>query len=362
MRALLVGEGDLSHGALVRRLGSGLASLPGVEARVEVIEEPGWPERALITRVPGLGHLDVQPLRWQLRYSVHARRLLRRHGAEADVALVNTQACALLAREPMERLPVVLSVDTTGRQFAELEYWRPRNRLAAASDRPIAALERRGYAGARRILTWTEWSAGSLVRDYGVPAAKVEVLHFGVPIPPEPAHGTEAGQGPLRLVLVGNGLGRKGLDVLLAALDRMREEAELHVVTGDRLGPDPRYRVHAGLHSGGEALASLLASAGAFVLPTRADAAPWAVVEALAAGLPVVSTTVGAIPELVGDAGLLVAPGDPVALAGALDRLASEPGLAAALGARARARAQDRYDERRQLGLLAEVLADSAGA
>jgi glycosyltransferase involved in cell wall biosynthesis len=361
VRALLVGEGDLSHGGLIRRLGTGLSALPGVEARVEVLEDPGWPERALITRIPGLGHLDFQPLRWQLRYSLAARRRLQRHAGEADVALVNTQASALLAREPMRRLPVVLSVDTTGHQFAALEYWRPAGRLAAPGDAAIARLERRAYAGARRIVSWTDWSAASLVRDYGVPASRIEVLHFGVPIPPAAAR-PEPG-GPLRLVMVGNQLRRKGLEVLLAALGRMRNgEAELHLVTGDALEPDPRYRVHAGVRAGTPEFAALLASAGAFVLPTRADAAPWAVIEALAAGLPVVSTTVGAIPELVGDAGLLVAPGDPDALARALDRLAAEPALATALAARARARALERYDERRQLGRLADVLADAAGA
>jgi glycosyltransferase involved in cell wall biosynthesis len=79
------------------------------------------------------------------------------------------------------------------------------------------------------------------------------------------------------------------------------------------------------------------AEADVFVLPTIKETYGMAVAEAIAHGLPVVSTTTGAIPRLVGrDAGLLVAPGDDAAFAAALARVLTDEGLRAALRAGAR--------------------------
>jgi glycosyltransferase involved in cell wall biosynthesis len=85
---------------------------------------------------------------------------------------------------------------------------------------------------------------------------------------------------------------------------------------------------------------AVLAAADVFVLPSRSEASPNSVIEAMAAGLPVVATSVGGIPELVTDGrtGRLVPPGDPSALAQALVDLLDHPGHAAELGRAARAR------------------------
>jgi glycosyltransferase involved in cell wall biosynthesis len=71
-----------------------------------------------------------------------------------------------------------------------------------------------------------------------------------------------------------------------------------------------------------------------------------AILEAMAAGLPVVATAVGGVPEIVveGETGLLVAPGDPAALAGALSRLVEDPALRRRLGAAGRERVRARFD------------------
>ena len=69
------------------------------------------------------------------------------------------------------------------------------------------------------------------------------------------------------------------------------------------------------------------------------------VLEAMAAGLPVIASEVGGIPELVdAQTGLLVPPEDPAALAGAVGKLIKDPGLRARLGAAGRARAEERFD------------------
>ena len=66
----------------------------------------------------------------------------------------------------------------------------------------------------------------------------------------------------------------------------------------------------------------------------------------MAAGLPVVATNVGGVPELVveGETGFLVPPGDPQALAGALERLLGDSALRRRLGAAGRLRAEERFD------------------
>ena len=79
---------------------------------------------------------------------------------------------------------------------------------------------------------------------------------------------------------------------------------------------------------------ALLAQARLLVLPSRYENFPLSLLEAMSCAVPVVTTRVGGIPEMVadGETGLLVAPGDPEALAAALRRLVGDPALARRLG------------------------------
>ena len=76
---------------------------------------------------------------------------------------------------------------------------------------------------------------------------------------------------------------------------------------------------------------SLLAAAAVFVLPSRWEGQPLILQEALRAGAAIVATRVGGIPDLVGDAAVLVAPGDAQALAAAVRAVLTDPSLAARL-------------------------------
>jgi glycosyltransferase involved in cell wall biosynthesis len=104
---------------------------------------------------------------------------------------------------------------------------------------------------------------------------------------------------------------------------------------------------------------ALLARATVFVLPSHAEALPMSLLEAMAAGCPVIATRVGGIPDLVrdGENGLLVPPGEPAALAAALQRLLRDRALAARLGEQARATIAAGYTVERSIERLEQIYA-----
>jgi glycosyltransferase involved in cell wall biosynthesis len=164
--------------------------------------------------------------------------------------------------------------------------------------------------------------------------------------------------GPPLVVAVGRLAEPKDALTLVRALAAVPGRAFTALLVGD--GPDrPTVETEVrrlGLHDS-VALAGtrhdvpeLLARADVFALSSRSEGAPLSILEAMAAGLPVVSSRVGGVPELVadGETGLLVPPGDPAAMAAALGRLVADAGLRRRLGAAGRERAQRCFDVRRQ--------------
>lgn len=148
-------------------------------------------------------------------------------------------------------------------------------------------------------------------------------------------------------VYVGHVCRLKGLEVLVAAMRGMPPDASLDLygpwfddLPADLLADSPRIRYHGPLPAAD--VVATLARYDAFVLPTLAtsEGYPGTVLEAWSAGLPVVASRIGAIPEIVdASVGILVEPGDARGLREAMMRLYGEPGLHAALRAGARRRA-----------------------
>ena len=364
LRVLVVSEGVLGHRSVLHQLRRELDSRDDVEARYASVAEPGRPGRVLLRRSKTLGELDLFMLRWRLRWSWHARRLLRSGAGWADVAFVSTQACALLSVGIMRRLPCVLSVDATVRQFAALEYDRARDAFSRLGEGLVAALERRAVRHAAAAAAWTDWNARALVEEYGMAPERAVTIHPGIEVgwladsarSPEPRAG-----GPLRVLFVGNGVRRKGLDLLVEAASRLDSAVSIDAVTGDDVAPTPNLRVHRGVAPQSDALRRLYRQADVFALPSRADAVPLAVVEGMAAGLPVIASRVGAVEELVGDAAIVVPPGDVESLARALSRLSADPGLRERLGREALERARRRYDAAVEIPRLVDLLRRAAG-
>ena len=82
------------------------------------------------------------------------------------------------------------------------------------------------------------------------------------------------------------------------------------------------------------------------IFPSRKEGFPFALLEAMQAGLPIIATQVGGIPEALGDAGLLVKPENPTRLAEAIDSLLNSPALAEGLAAKAKQRSQEFTEEK----------------
>jgi glycosyltransferase involved in cell wall biosynthesis len=149
----------------------------------------------------------------------------------------------------------------------------------------------------------------------------------------------------------------KGLVPLLEAVAKLRTEREIELVVIGRPRPGGRVdraiarlsladsvRCISGITD--RELATLYGEAQVAVVPSLYEGFSLPAVEAMACGVPVVATTGGALPEVVGndgETGLLVTPNDPGALAAAIGRLLDDPGLRARLGAAARERVLSRF-------------------
>ncbi len=107
-----------------------------------------------------------------------------------------------------------------------------------------------------------------------------------------------------------------------------------------------------------EDVPALLAQSDMFVFPSFMEASPNAVIEAMAAGLPIVATRVGGIPEVIEheDSGVLVAPGDDRALAAGILRLIERPELATQLGESARQAIEARFSFDRMVSEFQQLL------
>jgi glycosyltransferase involved in cell wall biosynthesis len=159
------------------------------------------------------------------------------------------------------------------------------------------------------------------------------------------------GDRPL-LLAIGRLHPQKDYPTLFAAMEFLagREAPPALVVVGD--GPERAHLMAAAQRSGSITLvghrndtADLLHAADIFVLSSRWEARALVVQEAMQAGLPVVATSVGGIPDLVGDHALLVRPGDPVALAHAIEASLDDPASAAQRAQRAKKHAESWPDD-----------------
>jgi glycosyltransferase involved in cell wall biosynthesis len=291
---------------------------------------------------------------WSLRASLRARRQLGRSWHDQDALLIHTQTAALLCVGLMQRLPTVISTDVTPIGYDAVGGPHSHFRGPRAAEAVKRYVVKRVFQHASAVAAWSEWTRASLIEDYGVDPQRIHLIPAGVEVPP--VRPRRAHAGPLRLLFVGRNFEAKGGNDLLAALEGLGGW-ELDVVTHSTVAPLPGVRVHNGLSPGSPELAELYSMADAAVLPTRGDASPFAVLEGMAAGLPVITTPVGAIGEIVvAGTGLLVPPCDVEALRDALSRILSDGELRRRMGDAARARVLRCYSANRNINRLLNLV------
>jgi glycosyltransferase involved in cell wall biosynthesis len=201
---------------------------------------------------------------------------------------------------------------------------------------------RRAVAAATRVLCVSATTAADLAERLGVDADRVAVTPLGTDLRPAPGEQVESVRRRLGLhgpYLLGLGTvePRKDLPTLVRAFAALASDLPHHLVLAGLAGWDGGELAAAVAASGvadrivlpgyvPEAdKAALLTGADVFAYPSRYEGFGLPVLEAMACGVPVVTTTGGSLPEVAGDAATLIDPGDHDALAAAIAKLAADP-------------------------------------
>jgi len=324
---------------------------------------PAWEAKGLAARIP------IYKSNWTVRAGLQARRQAAQMARQAklDALFFHTQVPAILSQDWLQRIPSIVSLDATPRQYDRLGEFYGHQTDPAWLENLKWRLNRDCFRKARRLVTWSEWAKQGLVDEYEVPAEKVTVIPPGV----NPEQWARQGARPLqgeavKILFVGGNLERKGGSLLIQAFRELRSMAgtavELHLVTKDTLAPEPGITVYNGIQPNSPALKKLYHESDIFCLPTKGDCLPMVLSEAGAAGLPIVSTRVAAIPEIVqeGKNGFLIPPDDLPALVAALKHLIQDQNLRAEMGEHGIKIVRQNYDAvvntARLLDLLKEVI------
>lgn len=232
-----------------------------------------------------------------------------------------------------------------------------------------------------RILTVSEASKRDILEFFDVPPGKVTVIHnaiddrFSVPPPEDAVRRVRERyqlEGPFALY-VGNVKPHKNVERLIDAVHLVRQSGldDLRlVVIGDELSKNAslrravhRYNLHKYVRFLGflpdDLLAIVYRLAAVFVFPSLYEGFGLPPLEAMASGTPVVTSNVSSLPEVAGDAALLVDPTSPDAIADAMRRVITDPALAADLRTRGLARARE-FSWERSVRQIRDIYADVA--
>ena len=309
----------------------------GARTHLVFPSEPASPEFA--NDVSAELHVVPSPSRlWDPRFALQLGKLLRRVGASHVHAHFGVDAYHAVATGVLLRVPA---------------RYGTKHITPGSADRYAVRVRHRWLGDHVRTLFAVSYQVRSALLELGVPARKVEVCHLGVDpaaygrndaVRAEVRRELDIPEGSRVILTTSHLRAGKGVELLpglAAALTKAGEDVTV-VVAGD--GP-----LRAELEAQAEESAPgrlrllgvrqdiprLLASADLFVFPSYgAEGLPLGPLEALAAGVPVVSTTVSDLGSLLAGSALLTAPGDGGALAAACKRLLSDAALANSLRAR----------------------------
>ena len=238
-----------------------------------------------------------------------ANELLRTQPPADAVVVMHAADAAYLETEA----PLILVHDATWQQLLDFYPRYRRDRLAAETIAGGREIDARALANCDGVIYSSSWPLRSVVADYGIDTGKIAVHPFGANIAHAPGKDElqrsikDRGQGVCRLLLVGRDWVRKGGDSAVAVAQELHDRGllvELQIVGCDPPGAVPDFVRRFGFLSKDNPahaaqLRQLLLAADFFLLPTKADCTPIALNEAAAFGLPVATTAIAGIPDMV---------------------------------------------------------------
>jgi glycosyltransferase involved in cell wall biosynthesis len=319
-----------------------LSLLPGLRAR-------GWDARMLMLheREPGAADfarelrgrdvpVDELVLRWDLdpiAFSEMTRRFALLQPAIVHTHLVHGDAYGLPAGF-LTRIPRRFSTKHGFNEFRD-------RRVFALGDRAVSSLAHVQIAISRGLAEY-------LAEREGFDADAFQIVHYGIATdggPPPPPDAP-------RLLCIGRLIPIKGHEMLLRAFAAAREEVP--ELTLDLAGTGPLEGALQQLAGDGVSFRGhvapvqpLIEESAIVIVPSLGEGFGMVALEAMERARPVIAAAVGGLPEIVGDTGLLVPPGDVEALRAAIVELARDPRRAAELGRAGRARALAEFSEER---------------
>lgn len=353
--------------------------------RVDVISGPPYPHldpRVRLIRLPsldlfenGLGSLRprhllsyTDTLEWLSKltggfaepytFGRRALKYLRRHGHEYDLVHDNQSLSYGMLALQADGMPLVTTVHhpITNDLCIALDAASTRTeRLLVRRWHRFLVMQGRVARRLRHVVTVSECSRRDIARDFGRPLEQVDVVYNGIdtdtfrPLPgvarePLRIMATASADAPLKglryLLLAFAELRRRHVDLQLLLVGRPQSGGRTETLI-EELGLRPAITFVSEIST--EDLVAHYARATVAVVPSLYEGFGLPAGEAMACGVPVVATQAGALPEIVGDAGLLVPPGDAPALAQAVDALLRDPERRSALGAAARRRIVDTF-------------------
>jgi glycosyltransferase involved in cell wall biosynthesis len=365
-RLLMLNENLGGHATMHLNIYRALAAHPEVDLVALDVPPRGFLRRVVGVQIPGLAgiDLDLSPVRAQLALSATAHRMLRDAMAAGPVGAIHaySQHVAMRSLRELRAYPSVVSTDGSAAQNAvQLPFRRP-GRFTPFTARVGEHYEEQVFSAATIVVAQSEWCARAIRDRYGIGPDRLRVIPFGI-IPPDPPPPVTVDPDALpEITFTGTSLQRKGGIALLRAFrNRLQGRCVLNLVTPEAVEPTEGVRVYSDIRPGDPRLVAMLARSAAFALPSEIDKSPYSVLEAMFAGLPVVSTDVGGIPEMVvdGETGYLVPPDDDAAIADAIEKLLADDTRRAEMGVASRARAYERFDARKTTADLIGVIAEA---
>jgi glycosyltransferase involved in cell wall biosynthesis len=334
MDVALIAKAGHAHTGVGRYTGALVPALKALGHRVQ-LAHPVLPVPSRLAQF-GRQYARIDAAAFFNNYPVRARP------PRADLVHVSSQNLAtvlLLRRAPV---PAVVTVH-------DIIPYMVRNDPSLCTyrtwaDRAFDLLALAGVRRAQALIADSEYTRQALVKHLGIPAARITVVHLGIDherFRPHALPDALRDRYGLRtdrryLIYVGSEDPRKDLGTLVDALARVRQAApdvELLKIGKAHFG-DERERLVTRARSLGVLdavhflndvadadLPALYALARVCVMPSLFEGFGFPVLEAMACGTPVVAADASSLPELVGDAGLLVPPRDPARLAGAITSL-----------------------------------------